>query len=189
MSVNLISADTIQKIEQMAEQIAMREGCKLYLIEFSGGSGGRTLRVYIDKSIEGGATLDDCAKVSRGLNLLLDETDSIPGGHYNLEVSTPGVERPLKKPWHFAEASGKKIWLRLNQRLQDLGVQNQKFAANKQLEEVIQASDENGVRFKIENEEALIPFSAIEKAHVVFEFGADKGKKVEKMAKKHRKEQ
>ncbi len=172
-----MSSEIIQKIENLAEQVAITEGCKLYLIEFSSGAGARTLRVYIDKAVEGGATLDDCAKVSRGLSLILDETDPIPGGHYSLEVSTPGVERPLKKAWHFSEAAGKKIWLRLNQPLKDFGVQSKKFAENKQLEEILQASDESGIRFNLDNEETLIPFSAIEKAHVVFEFGSEKGKK------------
>jgi len=179
MVSNLISTETILKIEGLAEPIVSSEGCKLYDIEFSGGGGGRILRVYIDKAVEGGPTLDDCAKVSRALNALLDEGDPIPGGNYHLEVSTPGIERPLRKPWHFAEVSGKKIWMQLNQRLQDFGLQNQKIANSKKLEEVVQSSDENGVRFKIEDEEILIPFAAIEKAHVVYEFNPN-AKKPEK---------
>ena len=175
--MSILSQETIQKIEQLVEQVANRENCKLYHVEFSGGAGGRVLRIYIDKDSEGGASLDDCANVSRGLNLLLDVEDIIPGGHYNLEVSTPGVERPLRKPWHFAAVSGKKVWLKLNRNLQSLGVQSKRVAAYKTLEEVIQSSNDNGVLFSIDNEQAEITYDAIEKAHVVFEFGADKGKK------------
>jgi len=171
-----MTPEKFQSLEHMAEQAATNAGCKLYHLEFSKGYGGRILRVYIDKAVEGGPTVDDCASVSRALNAYLDETDPVPGGQYHLEVSTPGVERPLTKPWHFSLVSGKKIWLKLDRNLQEFGVQNQKIAGSKQLQEVLQASDENGVRFKIENEEALIPYSAIEKAHVVFEFPA-KGKK------------
>jgi ribosome maturation factor RimP len=171
------STQMIEKIEQMTEQVVTSEGCRLYDLEFSSGAGARTLRVYIDKDVEGGPTVDDCANVSRGLNLFLDENDIIPGGNYNLEVSTPGVDRPLKKSWHYQAVAGKKIWLKFDRNLGALGLKNEKFAAHKQLETVVQGSDENGVRLQIDNEDILIPFAAIEKAHVVFEFGAAKGKK------------
>lgn len=172
-----IAPDSIQKIELLAEQVVAREGCKLYDVEFTGGTQGRTLRVFIDKAGEGGASLDDCANVSRGLNLLLDVEDPVPGGHYNLEVSTPGVERLLRKAWHFQEAQGKKIWIRLNQPLQDFGIQHKKYVSSKQFVETILSCDETGVKFRIAEEVVVIPFAAVDKAHVVFEFGADKGQK------------
>jgi len=174
---NRLSDQMLQKIEQLAEQVVAREGCKLYDLEFKGGAGGRILRVYIDKEIPGGATLDDCANVSRGLNLLLDVEDVITGGPYSLEISTPGIERPLKRAWHFASAVGKKVWLKFDRNLEALGVKSKRYGAHKQLTEVLQACEETGIRLQLDDESILIPFSAIEKSHVVFEFGTEKGKK------------
>lgn len=167
----------LKKIEDLANQVASREGCKIYDIEFSGGAQGRTLRVFIDKDLEGGASVDDCANVSKGLNLLLDVDDVIPGGRYNLEISTPGVERPLKKKWHYESSIGKKIWIRVNRSLESFGVQNKKFSSAKQLTENLKGCSDQGIHFELENESIEIPFTAIEKAHVVFEFEAEKGVK------------
>ena len=107
----MISETSLQKIETLASEVAAREGVQIYDIEFSGGPQGQVLRIYIDK--EGGVGIDECANVSRGLNELLDENDPFPGGKYNLEVSSPGLERPLKKAWHYEQAIGKKIWMKL----------------------------------------------------------------------------
>ena len=68
------------------------------------------LRVYIDK--EGGITIDDCELVSRALEAKLDETDLIPDA-YVLELSSPGLGRPLKKDKDFVRNEGKEIELRL----------------------------------------------------------------------------
>ena len=170
----MVQSEVLKKIEDLANQVATREGCKLYDLEFAGG---RVLRVYIDKDIAGGAALEDCTNVSRGLNLLLDVEDVIPGGQYHLEVSTPGIERPLRKAWHFKAVQGQKIWARLNQNLQSLGAQNKKIAAHKQISEVLHAASDVGVEFHIEDEIVKVPYEAIEKANVVFEFEALKGKK------------
>lgn len=159
----MLSEQAKEKVHSLASQVAEREGCIVYDIEFQ----GRILRVFIDK--EGGAGIEDCSNVSKGLNLLLDVEDPIPGGAYNLEVSTPGLDRSLKQPWHFAKVQGKKIWIRTSKSLEALGVQNKKLKAAKQISEVLAASDENGVRFLIEEENVFVPYSEIEKAKLVFE--------------------
>jgi ribosome maturation factor RimP len=64
--------------------------------------------VYVDKDT-GAVSVDDCANISRGLNLLLDVEDLIPGGMYHLEVSSPGLERKLTEKWHFEKALQKRI--------------------------------------------------------------------------------
>jgi ribosome maturation factor RimP len=97
----------MDQVRKLAEEVALREGCRLYDLEISGG---RTLRVYIEK-LSGGASLDDCVNVSRGLNLMLDVEDPIPGGRYELEVSTPGLERKLTQLWHFEKAIGERVRL------------------------------------------------------------------------------
>jgi len=180
----MTSDQMIQKIETLASQVAEREGVRIYDLEFSGGTQGRVLRVFIDK--EGGVSIEDCANVSRGLNLLLDVEDPIPGGKYNLEVSSPGMERILRKPWHFTGAVGKKVYMRLTEPLETFGIQNKKFTAAKQLTEVMQASDETGVKFDLEGETVLVPFTAIEKAKTVIDFDEGKGVKKEYKGKQKR---
>lgn len=161
-----LSPQAIEKLEKIASDVATREGCQIYDIEFAGN--GRVLRVFIDK--EGaGVSIDDCANVSRGMNLLLDVEDPIPGGAYNLEVSSPGLDRVLKKTWHYEKVQGKKIWVKLNQALEAFGCQHKKLKSAKQISEVLQAVTPEGVQFKIEEENISVPFSAIEKAKLVFE--------------------
>lgn len=103
----MLSPAQMEQIRRFAEEVAVREGCVLYELEFQEG-GGRTLRVFIDKD-PGGVSIDDCVNVSRGLNLRLDVEDVVPGGRYELEVSSPGLDRKLTQPWHFEKAVGKTI--------------------------------------------------------------------------------
>lgn len=81
-------------------------------IEFVKEGPHRYLRVYIDK--EGGVSLDDCQAVSTFLNQKLDEIDPIEENYY-LEVSSPGIERTLKKDNDFIKFKGKKIQIKLYQ--------------------------------------------------------------------------
>ena len=76
-------------------------GFELVLVQLTTG-GNRTLRLFIDAP--GGITLDDCATVSRRLDPLLDVEDLVQGD-YALEVSSPGIDRPLVKPEHFRKNS------------------------------------------------------------------------------------
>jgi ribosome maturation factor RimP len=112
-----MQADWIDKFKDMARTISEREGCLLYDVEMSGGPQGRVLRVYIDRS-EGQVGVDDCANVSRGLNSILDVEDVIPGGAYELEVSSPGIERRLTADWHFAKAVGQPVRVKLSEPIQ-----------------------------------------------------------------------
>lgn len=84
----------VREAGKLAEPLCHAEGMELVFIEYQAEPGGRILRVYIDQP--GGVTLDDCVAISRQLSDLLDvglETDE----PYSLEVSSPGVNRPLGK--------------------------------------------------------------------------------------------
>lgn len=105
----MLSDSQLEQVRKFAEEVAVREGCVLYDLEFHDGP-GRSLRVYIDKT-PGGVSIDDCANVSRGLNLRLDVEDAIPGGQYDLEVSSPGLDRKLTQRWHYEQAVGQRIRL------------------------------------------------------------------------------
>ena len=173
----------LEKVEQMAGQVCHQEGCFLYDLEFLGTGLGRTLRVYVDKV--GGAGIDDCSTVSKELNSLLDADDVIPGGPYHLEVSTPGVDRPLKKSWHFEKVIGKKIAVRTIEPMQSFGVQVERLKNSRNVEEVLTGFQDHNLVFDSIDGNFKIPLSAVEKSKVVFEFKEviDESKKAAKEAK------
>lgn len=178
--MNSHSSELLQKVENLAREVVLREGCQLYDVEFTSSMGQRVLRVYIDK-LGTPVGVDDCANVSRGLNLLLDVEDVIPGGRYNLEVSSPGLERVLKKPEHFQSVVGQKVWMKLERSLQSLGVTDMSFASAKQVQgTLLETSADKGLRLQLSgrSDEAGIivdvPWDAIEKAKSIFEFGTEK---------------
>lgn len=115
-----------------------------------------------------GVSIDDCSNVSKALNDFLDETDIIPGSAYNLEVSTPGLDRILRKPWHFEKAVGKKIWVKLRGSLEGFGVTDTKLKNAKQIEDVLQAFDGETLSFQVKGVDVKVPLSAVEKSKVVF---------------------
>jgi ribosome maturation factor RimP len=81
------------------EPVLSEAGYELVEVEFVPGAGGGTLRVYIDAS--DGIDLDDCEAASHAISDLLDANDPFPGA-YSLEVSSPGLDRVLRTPEHFA---------------------------------------------------------------------------------------
>lgn len=103
----------LERITAAAEQAASGTAIEIVEVQLRGGGKARLLRVYIDKP--GGVTHGDCELVSERLGRRLDEEDIIPGDSYTLEVSSPGVERPLLKPRDFQRAAGRKIRLALQE--------------------------------------------------------------------------
>ncbi len=87
-------------------------GLELVGIEFSTSAGGSLLRVYIDEP-ERGITIDDCERASREISALLDVNDPV-AGRYTLEVSSPGLERPLFTLEHFARFLGEQAKITVN---------------------------------------------------------------------------
>jgi len=85
-------------------------GYELVGIDYLPACGGATLRLYIDK--DDGVTVDDCERVSHQVSGILDVQDPIPG-HYTLEVSSPGLDRPLFTPAHYDRFAGREVCLRL----------------------------------------------------------------------------
>lgn len=96
-------------VEKLAAPIVGQAGCTLWDVEYVKEAGEWFLRVYIDK--EGGVDIDDCEAVSRPLSDLLDEADPIQGS-YTFEVSSAGLDRPLKKPEHFQLCAGQLVDVR-----------------------------------------------------------------------------
>ena len=116
----MLSDKTLHKLKELAEEVCQRESCRLYDLEFAGGSQGRVLRIFVT-GIKKDVSLEQCADISRGLSWLLDTHENlIPGDSYKLEVSSPGLERILKEKWHFEEAINESVKLSLHQPLTTL---------------------------------------------------------------------
>jgi ribosome maturation factor RimP len=158
------------KLDQICEQVALKANCYLYEMEMTGTGGARTLRIFIDKDGESGAGVEDCSNVSKYLNEVLDtDEDLIPGGAYNLEVSTPGVERVLRKKWHFEKAVGRKIWLKTKVPMEQLGVQEASLMKAKQVEAKLLSVKGEKIELELKKGTFVLPMDGIEKAHTVFE--------------------
>jgi len=98
--------EILEKVRNIAAPLAAAEGLELVDVEFAGAGGHPTLRLYIDK--QGGVSLDDCTAISRALSAALDVEDPIEGS-YELEVSSPGLDRPLRTREHFQKFAGEKV--------------------------------------------------------------------------------
>ncbi len=95
-----------ERARRVLEPVLVRDGYELVEVEWVRGAGRFTLRVFIDRP--GGVNVDDCQLVSRTVEPILDVEDFIEPA-YDLEVSSPGVDRPLRKPEHFARYAGQRV--------------------------------------------------------------------------------
>lgn len=99
--------ETIRKrVEDIAEGVVSSEGMELVLVEYKQQGGRWVLTVYIDK--EGGVGLNDCQNISKQLSTILDVEDVVPY-RYTLEVSSPGLNRPLVKEQDFIRFRGRTV--------------------------------------------------------------------------------
>lgn len=108
-----MSADRIiTAVERFARPVLDDMGLELVEVQFRRESGGWILRLFIDR--EGGINVDDCASVSRQISAYLEVEELIEHA-YNLEVSSPGLERPLKKIDDFVRFAGRKARIKLKE--------------------------------------------------------------------------
>ncbi len=98
-----------ERVWEIAEPLVTHEGLEMVDVEFRRESRGMVLRLYLDR--EGGVSLDDLTHVSRQLGDLLDVHDAVPGP-YTLELSSPGINRRLRRPEHFRRYLGKRVRVR-----------------------------------------------------------------------------
>jgi len=104
-----------ERVWEIAEPLVAHEGLEIVDIEFRRESRGMVLRLYLDRcgggTEGGGVSLDDLSRVSRQLGDLLDVHQAVPGS-YTLEVSSPGINRRLRRPEHFRRYLGKTVRVR-----------------------------------------------------------------------------
>lgn len=155
--------DIPQRVMELAQPIIDSLGLELVELEFRKAGRSHVLCLYIDKP--GGVTLDDCAEVSRELSLALDVEDCI-AGRYTLEVSSPGLERPLKRLEDFVRFSGRLAQIKTAELFQDeQGNKRKTFLGTLQGVE-----GELVVLHLKEGQLARIPLDKIAKANLAFEF-------------------
>ena len=99
-------------VTKLAQDEVGAEGCSLWDVEYVKEAGTRYLRIFIDKP--GGVDIDDCERISRRLDPILDEADPIPEA-YVFEVCSAGLERELKRPQDFESFMGSEVEVRLYQ--------------------------------------------------------------------------
>ena len=152
-------AGVVALTEEWFQQVIGREveGVELVLLEEAGNRRQKILRLYIDQP--GGVTHDLCARVSAAVGKALDEVDAYEGA-YTLEVSSPGLERPLRKRGHFEAQVGKKVYVKTR-----LPVEGSKVWQGILLEVT-----EDSVVVEEAGRQARIPLEEITGAHLVYEF-------------------
>ena len=148
----------LEAVRELAEAVAGRRSLKLWDVEFAGQPGATVVRVFIDG--DDGVDLDTVAEVSEELSRGLDLHDPIPG-RYTLEVSSPGLERTLKQPEHFAASVGQKVVVKTTSKLR---------GDSHRLEGVIVGAQPTAVRLAVEGDEIEVPFDALRSARTVFEW-------------------
>jgi len=147
---------TVSQLHQSLSPIVNGLGYELLGLEWHSQGRHSLLRVYIDH--EDGIGIDDCEAVSRQLSAFLDVEDLIPG-KYRLEISSPGLDRPLFSVEHFSRFIGEEVKLKCH------GSTN----GQKRYTGIIQSVEQNGdIVIVTENGEQLtIPFNNIAKANLV----------------------
>ncbi len=180
--------EMIAAVERLATKVVEAAGLELFEVELKGTGRSHYLRVYIDKPIladaepgelppdviqndvpqngvtQNGVTHEDCERVSRDLGELMDQEDPIPGT-YSLEVSSPGVERPLKKWQDWNRFRGQSAKVVLREPLED--------GKLKSFDGVILQTSEADRTVTVElgkGHPVTFPFDLVSKAHLKFEW-------------------
>jgi ribosome maturation factor RimP len=148
----------LEAVRAAIEPAVLALGCELYDVELAGGAGARTLRVTVTR--DGGVDLDAITSITQAVSPLVDAADAVPGS-YLLEVSSPGVERTLRRVEHFRGALGEQVSVKFHT-----------GAGPRRARGVL--VDVDGERCVLEDERGsreAIPLRDVTQARTVFEWG------------------
>jgi ribosome maturation factor RimP len=145
------------KLSELIEPVVAGLGYELYGIEYLGQGKYSVLRVYIDQAE--GITVDDCARVSHQLSAVLDVEDPI-ASNYELEVSSPGMDRPLLSAAHFQRYVGETVKIKTMRPIDG----RSRFSG------VLREAQDESAILDIDGESVVIPFEAVNQARLVPEF-------------------
>jgi len=146
-----------EKLYRLIQPVVTGMGYELVGMEFSAGHGNGLLRIYIDSP--DGADIDDCQRVSYQVSGLLDVEDPIPG-QYNLEVSSPGMDRPLFEKEHFERFAGCQVKLQTQV----------SYHGRRKFKGLLQGVEGEQVVIEQDGETVKLPLTEVEKARLVPEF-------------------
>ncbi len=141
-----------ERVWKIAEPLVTDEGMEMVDVEFRRESQGTVLRLYLDR--DGGVSLEDLTRVSRQVGDLLDVHDAVPGA-YTLEVSSPGINRRLRRADHFQRYLGQRIRVRTQAPLDGRRI----FVG------LLTAVDADGITVQQDREPCLIRFTEIAQAN------------------------
>jgi ribosome maturation factor RimP len=158
--------DIVRRVEALATPLVEEEGIELWRVDFRSEAGHWVLRLALDR--EGGVTLDELTRVHRQLSDVLDAHDPIPW-RYTLEVSSPGINRPLLRPSHYRRYCGKRVRVHSQQECYGRRV----FVG------ILSAVREDGISLVDEDVgEVHLPWEEVRKATAEYDFSIPKsGKK------------
>lgn len=149
----------LKRVEEVILPIVSEEGFELLDLLLTGDMGRTILRVVIDKKDRrgGGITVNDCARLSHAIEDLLEVEGCIPC-RYDLQVSSPGVDRPLKKREHFLSVIGHMVKIQTVVSLE----------GRRHYKGVLKAVLERDLLVEIDRKDYLIPFEKIGKANLAY---------------------
>ena len=150
--------DVAAQAEGLLRDVVETDGVELVHVEYQPEGSPTVLRIYIDKP--GGVGLQDCERVSKHASALLDIEENFILRRYVLEVSSPGIERPLFKEADYRRFVGKEIRLITTEKIED----RRKFTG------LIRTFSEGILKLEFDGETYQIPFGKIRKANLVHQF-------------------
>lgn len=160
--------DVVSRAEALVEPVVRAEGLELIELEYVREPAGWVLRLFVDRtgrdpmSKEGGVGLEECAQVSHAVETALEVEDLVPHA-YSLEVSSPGINRPLRRAEHFAKVVGQRV------KVKTYGPVGQ--PPRKSFSGVLLQSGASDITVQVEGGGAFhIPLRDIAKANLDFEF-------------------
>lgn len=150
--------EKVEKINEVIKPFVEEMGLEIVDVEYLQDGGYWFVRIYIEKFGGKDVDLDECEKLSRAIE---EPVDEIIENKFFLEVSSPGLERPLKKESDYERFKTKKVCLRLHKKINE----------QKKFEGIIKGFVDGKVLLGLEKETLEVPFSNIKKANLVFDFG------------------
>ena len=148
------------EVEALVRPVVEGAGLELFDVSFDGAGGRRVLRVTVDR--DGGLDLDTIAAISEKIARRLD-LEGFGEGHYQLEVSSPGIERPLRTPTHFARAIDAVVKVRTAVPIDGATVHTG----------VLVASDDDRITVEVDGVRRRLPLAEVSSARTVADWSAE----------------
>jgi ribosome maturation factor RimP len=161
----MATGDVVEQVRHAASRVASGYGLEIFDVQFRREASGMVLRVQIDRpgpaaSAEESVSVEDCARVSRDLSAILDVEDVVPTA-YTLEVSSPGLDRPLRGANDYRRFAGRRAKLVMRERVDGQGFFKGRLGGVDGNDVLIAADDGRTHR---------VPLAAITRAHLEVEF-------------------